>query len=87
MVQFIVLLWCFICVIKIQIGKVNLISQISQIMTINMLKNRSHRYSNHYIIKFVVFMTIYYAINLNIGVLDGNNFFFKKIIKLVWKPK
>ena len=35
-------------------------------MIINKLKNRNLRYSSHYIIKFVRFMLIYYAINLYI---------------------
>ena len=33
------------------------------IMDINMLKNRSRRYSSHYIIKLVDFTPIYYVIN------------------------
>ena len=41
-------------------------SNIYQIMIVNMLKNRSHKYSSHYIIKFVVFILIYYTINLYI---------------------
>ena len=32
-----------------------------------MLKNWNHEYSNHYIIKFIDFISIYYAINLNIN--------------------
>ena len=35
-------------------------------MIVNMLKNLSRRYSNHYIIKFVGYMPIYCAINMNI---------------------
>ena len=35
-------------------------------MIIRMLKNWSRRYSSRYIIKFVGFMPIYYAINMNI---------------------
>ena len=31
-----------------------------------MLKNENYRYSNYDIIKFIGFMTNYYAINLNI---------------------
>ena len=33
---------------------------------VNMLKNWSCKYSNNYFIKFVDFILIYYAINLNI---------------------
>ena len=43
-----------------------LINRRYQIMVTNMLKNLSHRYSNHYIIKFVDFIHIYYAINLDV---------------------
>ena len=50
----------------IQIGKADLISQRYQIMVISMLKNWSRKYSNHYIIKFVGFILIYYAVNLDI---------------------
>ena len=35
-------------------------------MVVNMLKNMSHRYSSHYIIKFIGFTPIYYVIDLNI---------------------
>ena len=35
-------------------------------MVVSMLKNWSRIYSNHYIIKFVGFMPIYYTINLDI---------------------
>ena len=50
----------------IQIGKADLISQRYQIMVVSMLKNWSRKYSNHYIIKFVGFILIYYAVNLDI---------------------
>ena len=50
----------------IQIGKVDLIRRKYQIMVVNMLKNQNYRYSSQYFIKFVGFMLIYYAINLNI---------------------
>ena len=53
----------------IQIDKADLIGPIYQIMVINMLKNWNRRYSNHYIIKFVGFMSIYYVVNLNIVLL------------------
>ena len=46
--------------------KTNLISRIYQIMVVSMLKKWNHRYYNHYIIKFVGFISIYYAINLDI---------------------
>ena len=50
----------------IQAGKAASISRIYQIMVSNMLKNWSHGYSSHYIIKFIGFILIYYVINLNI---------------------
>ena len=65
-VLFVVLLWRFICMGAIQTDKVDMINQIYQIMIVNMLKNWSLRYSGYYIIKFVGFMPIYYAINLDI---------------------
>ena len=46
--------------------KTNLISRIYQIMVVSMLKNWNRRYYNHYIIKFIGFISIYYAINLDI---------------------
>ena len=46
--------------------QVDMLGQIYQIIVVSMLKNWSHRYSNHYIIKFVCFLPIYYAINLDI---------------------
>ena len=66
---FVVLLQQFICVGAIQTGKSNLISRIYQIMVISILKNWCYRYSSHYFIKFVGFIPIYYAINLNIVLL------------------
>ena len=56
----------FFCVRTIQIGKVDLINRRYQIMFVSMLKNWNRRYSSYYIIKFVVFIPIYYVINLNI---------------------
>ena len=53
----------------IQTSKTNLINRRYQIKIVSILKNlknRSRRYSNNYIIKFVGFMSIYYAFNLNI---------------------
>ena len=35
-------------------------------MVVNILKKLSRRYFSHYIIKFIVFILIYYVINLNI---------------------
>ena len=35
-------------------------------MVFNTLKNWSRRYSSYYIIKFVGFMLIYHAININV---------------------
>ena len=46
----------------IQTGKAASISRIYQIMVV--LKNRNRRYSSHYIIKFIGFMSIYYVIML-----------------------
>ena len=62
---FVVLLQHFIYMGAIEIGKVDSISRRYHITIINILKNLSHRYYNHYIIKFIGFMPIYYAINLN----------------------
>ena len=50
----------------IQTSKANSINQIYHIMVVSMLKNWSFRYFNHFIIKFVGFMLIYYIINLDI---------------------
>ena len=66
MVLFVVLLRRFIYMEAIQTNNTDLISRIYQIMIINMLNNRSFRYSNYYFIKFICFIPIYYAINLNI---------------------
>ena len=63
MILFVVLLWRFIYVKAIQIGKIYLINQIYQIMVVSMLKNWSY---SHYFIKFICFMSIYYIINLDI---------------------
>ena len=66
MVLFIVLLQRFICIWAIQTGKTDLIRQRYQIMIISMLKNLNCRYLSHYFIKFIGFISIYYAINLDI---------------------
>ena len=50
----------------IQRSKTNSINRKYRIMIINILKNQSRRYYNNYIIKFIGFISIYYAINLNI---------------------
>ena len=50
----------------IQTDKTNLINRRYQIIVVSMLKNWSHIYSSHYIIKFIGFMPIYYVINLYI---------------------
>ena len=63
---FVVLLLCFICVEAIQTRKTDSMSRKYQIMVVGMLKNWSRRYFNHYNIKFIGFMSIYYAINLDI---------------------
>ena len=65
-VLFVVLLQRFICVGAIQTTKIDLTSRRYQIIVINMLKNLNCKYSSHYFIKFVGFMPIYYAINLDI---------------------
>ena len=63
---FVVLLWRFIHVRAIQTSKIDLINQRYQILIVNILKNWIYRYSSHYFIKFIGFMSIYYAINLDI---------------------
>ena len=50
----------------IQTDKADLISLIYQIIIVGILKNLSYRYFSHYFIKFIGFIQIYYAINLNI---------------------
>ena len=65
-VLFVILLWRFICVKVIRIGKTDLIRQRYQILVVSLLKNWSRRYSSHYITKFEGFMSIYHAINLDI---------------------
>ena len=62
---FVVLLRYFTCVGVIHKSETNLINRRYQIMVFNMLK-KNYRYSNHYFIKFVSFMSIYYTINLDI---------------------
>ena len=63
-------MWCYssyCCEVLFVWGrKTYLISRRYQIMVASMLKNWSCRYSNHYFIKFVGFMSFYYVINLNI---------------------
>ena len=66
MVLFVILLQLFICMGTIQIDKIYLISQIYQIIVVGMLKIWSYKYSNHYFIKFIGFLLIYYVINLDI---------------------
>ena len=63
---FVVLLHRFICVGAIQTHMTYLISQRYQIMIVTILKNLNCRYYSHYIIKFVDFISIYFAINLDI---------------------
>ena len=63
---FVALLQRFVYVGEIQKGKADLISQIYQIMVFSMLKNWKRKYSSHYIIKFVGFMSICYGINMDI---------------------
>ena len=53
------------CMGEIQTGKTDSIYRIYQIMIVNMLKNWNSKYSSHFIIKFIGFMSIYYDINLD----------------------
>ena len=65
----------------IQTGKADYISRRYHIMVISMLKNLSQRYSSNYNIKFVGFISFYYAINL---FFKGNLILLKgKIILLI----
>ena len=50
----------------IETSKIDLISHRYQIMIVNILNNWICRYSSHYSIKFIDFMSIYYDINLDI---------------------
>ena len=52
--------------------KADSINPIYHIMVVIILKNRSRKYFSHYIIKFIGFMLIYYAINLNVILLFMN---------------
>ena len=65
LILFVVLLRRFIYVGAIQIDKIDLISQIYQIMVVSILKKLSLIYSSYYNIKFTSFLLIYYAINLD----------------------
>ena len=49
--------WHFICVGLTQTSEGDSISRRYQIMIVSILKKLSHRYSSHYIIKFVGFMS------------------------------
>ena len=62
---FVVLLRCFICVSVIQTDKTDSIDRKFQIMIVSILNNWNRRYSNHYIIEFINFISIY-VINLDI---------------------
>ena len=66
MMFFVILLQYFVYVRAIKTSIANSINQRYHIMVVSMLKNWSRRFSSHYIIKFVGFMPIYYAINLDI---------------------
>ena len=49
-------------------SKIYSIGHRHQIVVVNMLQNFNHRYSSHYkIIKYVGFLSIIYAINLNVA--------------------
>ena len=50
----------------IHIIKAYSINRIYHIMVVIILKNRSRKYFSHYIIKFIGFTLIYYAINPDI---------------------
>ena len=65
-VFFVILLRRFISMGAIQTGKADSISQRYQIIVISMLNNWSRKYFNHFIIKFVGFILICYAIKLYI---------------------
>ena len=65
-VFFIVLLQHFIYMRAIQIDKMDSISRRYWFIIIKILKNRSPKYSRHYIIKFICFISIYYVINFDI---------------------
>ena len=53
-------------------------------LVIGMLKNESHRYSSYYIIKFLGFILIYYAINMDIvsSFMVSNNLYLGSIALL-----
>ena len=65
----------------IQINKTDSINQIYQIMVVSMLKNWGCKYSSYYIIKFIDFIPIYYAINLYIvsSFMFFTNLYFRSI--------
>ena len=62
-------------------SKTDLICRRYEIMVVMVLKNWSKRYSNHFIIKFLDFILIYYAINLNIvsSYMNFSYLYFKSI--------
>ena len=65
MMFFIVLLRRFICMKTIQIGKTYSINRKYHIIVIRILKKLTNGYSDHYIIKFISFMSLYYSIYLD----------------------
>ena len=50
----------------IQTSKIDLISRIYQIMVVSILNTLNCKYSSYYFNKFIGFILIYYAINLDI---------------------
>ena len=65
------MMWCFCRFVTvlylcgaIEIDETDSINRRYQIMVVNLLKNWSSINFSHYIIKFVGFISIYYAINL-----------------------
>ena len=56
---FVFLLRYFICVSVIQTNKTDSIDRKYMIMIVNISNNWNRRYSNHYIIKFINFLSIY----------------------------
>ena len=62
---------------EIQTGKTDSIYRIYQIMIVNMLNNWNSKYSSHFIIKFIGFMSIYYDINLDsvLSIIVFNNLY------------
>ena len=73
--------WCNVLFVWKKFRQEKQIGSVEEIMIVSILKNLNHIYSSHYIIKFVNFMSIYYAMNLNIVSLFMifNNLYFRSI--------